>query len=161
MATQVVAGELYESITGQLFEIGRQLRQKSGYPFNPNQLKKVLQNAIEGRFPELGFYLYVAPAQQNGGAIKGFDLERHLQETKLIDHTLSLEDEIVKGWLANPSSYPEEFKGKVVFLWKSQRFSGVKRDVACLVWYDDRVFVLWYWLDIWWYGDDPVLLASF
>lgn len=50
MASQTVAGELYESITGQLFEIGRQLRQKSGYPFDSQKLKFVLQNAIEGRF---------------------------------------------------------------------------------------------------------------
>lgn len=45
-----VAGELYESVTGQLFEIGRQLRQPNGYPFDPNQLKECLQRAIEGKF---------------------------------------------------------------------------------------------------------------
>lgn len=45
-----VAGELYESITGQLFEIGRQLRQSDGYPYDPYQLKRHLQAAIEGRF---------------------------------------------------------------------------------------------------------------
>ena len=51
MATkQIVAGELYESITGQLFEIARQLRQPSGYPFNPYLLKLHLQNAVEGKF---------------------------------------------------------------------------------------------------------------
>jgi len=51
MATkQIVAGELYESITGQLFEIGRQLRQPSGYPFNPHLLKLHLQDAVEGKF---------------------------------------------------------------------------------------------------------------
>jgi hypothetical protein len=49
MAAQV-AGELYESITGQLFELGRQLRQPSGYPFSAEQLKDALQNAIEGKF---------------------------------------------------------------------------------------------------------------
>jgi len=49
MATPV-AGELYESITGQLFEIGRQLRQPNGYPFDPKMLKRTLQAAIEGRF---------------------------------------------------------------------------------------------------------------
>ena len=49
MATKV-AGELYESLTGQLFEIGRQLRQVNGYPFDPIQLKAYLQAAIEGRF---------------------------------------------------------------------------------------------------------------
>lgn len=45
-----VAGEMYETITGQLFEIGRQLRQPKGYPFNPEELKSYLQAAIEGRF---------------------------------------------------------------------------------------------------------------
>lgn len=49
MATKV-AGELYESITGQLFEIGRQLRQPNGYPFDPEELKEHLQAVIEGRF---------------------------------------------------------------------------------------------------------------
>ncbi|MFC1756597.1 hypothetical protein ACFLZC_00340 [Patescibacteria group bacterium] len=41
---------MYESITGQLFEIGRQLRQKGGYSFSPEMLQKHLQDAIEGRF---------------------------------------------------------------------------------------------------------------
>ena len=47
---QRVAGELYESITGQLFELGRQLRQSNGYPFDPEQLKRHLQQAIVGKF---------------------------------------------------------------------------------------------------------------
>src|SRR3989338_8915700 len=46
-----VAGEKYESITGQLFEIGRQLRQPNGYPFDSEELQRHLQLAIEGRFP--------------------------------------------------------------------------------------------------------------
>lgn len=45
-----VGGELYKSITGQLFEIARQLRQPNGYPFDPESLQKHLQAAIEGRF---------------------------------------------------------------------------------------------------------------
>ena len=49
MATKVT-GELYESITGQLFEIGRQLRQVNGYPFDPERLQNHLQKGIEGRF---------------------------------------------------------------------------------------------------------------
>jgi len=53
MATKV-AGEMYEIITGQLFEIGRQLRQKGGYPFNPEELKNHLQAGIEGRFVPAG-----------------------------------------------------------------------------------------------------------
>ena len=50
MANIKVAGDVYESVTGQLFEIGRQLRQPNGYPFDPLQLKAHLQAAIEGRF---------------------------------------------------------------------------------------------------------------
>jgi hypothetical protein len=49
MAT-IVTGELYESIDSKLFEIKRQLRQKNGYPFNPNSLNLALQELIEGRF---------------------------------------------------------------------------------------------------------------
>jgi hypothetical protein len=44
-----VAGEMYEGITGQLFEIGRQLRQKNGYPYDPVKLKSALQDIIEGK----------------------------------------------------------------------------------------------------------------
>ncbi|MBU1345259.1 MAG: hypothetical protein KKD66_26915 [Proteobacteria bacterium] len=47
--TEKVAGKLYE-ITGQLFEIGHQLRQPNGYPFDAEMLKKHLQAAIEGKF---------------------------------------------------------------------------------------------------------------
>ena len=50
MANIIVAGEFYESITGELFEIGRQLRQPNGYPFNAATLRAHLQAAIEGRF---------------------------------------------------------------------------------------------------------------
>lgn len=50
MASNIVAGELYGQITGQLFEIGRQLRQKNGYPFEAEHLKKWLQMAVEGKF---------------------------------------------------------------------------------------------------------------
>ncbi len=49
MATKV-AGELYHELDGQLWEIKRQLRQLSGYPFDPEGLKKHLQDAVEGRF---------------------------------------------------------------------------------------------------------------
>ena len=48
--TAKVEGGLYESITGQIFEIGRQLRQKNGYPYDPEKLHKYLQDAIEGNF---------------------------------------------------------------------------------------------------------------
>lgn len=49
MATKV-AGELYYDLDGQLLEFKRQLRQSSGYPFDPKVLKEYLQNGIEGKF---------------------------------------------------------------------------------------------------------------
>ena len=61
MAAQV-AGELYESITGQLFEIGRQLRQPNGYPFDPIVLKSSLQDLIEGRFNTSSRFPHFNPA---------------------------------------------------------------------------------------------------
>lgn len=45
-----VAGELKDTLLGQLYEIERQIRQSNGYGFNPFQLKHHLQAGIEGRF---------------------------------------------------------------------------------------------------------------
>ena len=47
---QHVAGDLYHDLDGQLNEIKRQLRQNSGYPFDPMALKRHLQKAVEGKF---------------------------------------------------------------------------------------------------------------
>lgn len=47
---QKVAGELYESIIRELFEIGRQVHQPGGYPFDLEKLQRFLQRAVEGRF---------------------------------------------------------------------------------------------------------------
>lgn len=49
MAT-IVTGEQYRELDGQLHEIKRQLRQKKGYPYDPEHLKLALQAAIDGRF---------------------------------------------------------------------------------------------------------------
>ena len=49
MATNV-KGDLYYVLDGQLGEIKRQLRQKQGYPFNPEELKMALQAIIDGKF---------------------------------------------------------------------------------------------------------------
>lgn len=52
MANNVI-GEMYEKIDGQLLEIKRQIRQKSGYPYDLEKLQVALQAIIEGRFPEI------------------------------------------------------------------------------------------------------------
>lgn len=107
------------------------------------------------------YELYLTPEQRSGGSIKGFDLEQRLEDEKLIERYMSLESPLVKGWLADSPTYPEEFKGKTVFLWKSQRTTGSGVIVAYLYWDGDgdRVIVGWYWLGDWWGGYSPVLLA--
>ncbi|EKD46615.1 MAG: hypothetical protein ACD_67C00147G0002 [uncultured bacterium] len=45
-----VAGEQYYDLDGQLLEIKRQLRQRAGYPYDPNELRKHLQSIITGKF---------------------------------------------------------------------------------------------------------------
>lgn len=109
--------------------------------------------------PKFELYLH-SKQQEEGGWIEGSELNRHLTETGLIDRCMSLEDEAVKGWIANPSTYPEEYKSKSIFLWKSRRGTGRDRSVACLVWRGGRVFVRWGWLERRWRGYYPVLLAS-
>lgn len=62
---------------------------------------------------ETKFELYVHYKQSNGDGITGFNMEVHLEKMGLMNRTLSLENELVKSWIANPTSYPEEFKGIV------------------------------------------------
>lgn len=90
----------------------------------------------------------------------GFGVEEHLKETGLIDRCLSLDDEVVKGWIKNPKTYPQEYKDVYLYLWKSQRTDGSYRHIAYLYWRGDRVIVSWYWLEGRWRGYHPVLLAS-
>lgn len=53
MATKFdVSGEQHFSITGQMLEIQRQLRLKSGSPLDPEKLKAALQDIIENKFVE-------------------------------------------------------------------------------------------------------------
>ena len=54
MAKQIVTGEEYYELDGQLAEIKRQLRQPSGYPYRAQDLRTALQDIIEGRLPLIG-----------------------------------------------------------------------------------------------------------
>ena len=106
------------------------------------------------------FELYLTPAQQNRPVHDSFpittlvEIESHLEAEGLIGRTFSLQDDLVKGWLADPSTYPDELKGKRVYLWKStQAFPKGStdlrdREVAYLVWdrKHERPFEQWLWL---------------
>jgi len=46
----IISSNQYRDIDGKLFEIKRQLRQQSGYPFEANDLENFLQCAVEGSF---------------------------------------------------------------------------------------------------------------
>ena len=98
------------------------------------------------------FELYLAPGQENFGLMTALDIEKHLEETGLINRVFSLKDELVKGWVANPSTYPEELKTKRVLLWGSKQIchgdGSDPRDVefAHLIWYQNRVLERWLWL---------------
>jgi len=83
---------------------------------NQRLLADVIHKALT---PPLDLYLH--PEQLNKGGMSGLDLKRHLEKTGLINRCLSLQDDVVSGWIINPSSYPKEFGGEMVHLWKSQR----------------------------------------
>ena len=69
----------------------------------------------------------------------------HLVETGRIERCFSLESDLVRGWLNDPSSYPDELKGKWVVLWGSQRGTSDDREVAILrwIWNFNEVYVDW------------------
>lgn len=50
MAKSNVTGEQYYGIDGQMLEIKRQLRLKSGSPINPELVSRALQDIVEGKF---------------------------------------------------------------------------------------------------------------
>ena len=100
--------------------------------------------------------------KQNGGVIKGFDLEKYLEETGLINRAFSLEDRVVKGWLANPATYPageKEFKYKTVCLWKSRNDSYYGRSVAYLYNGFHGLTAGWHLLEREFGSNDPALLV--
>ncbi len=74
---QCVAGDQYYVLDGQLHEIKRQLRQLSGYPFDPERLKMALQNIIEGKF-------MASPLESAPGQIFSLSVEGKHTVSKLI-----------------------------------------------------------------------------
>ncbi|WKZ26226.1 MAG: hypothetical protein QY304_02390 [Candidatus Paceibacterota bacterium] len=89
------------------------------------------------------FELHLHPAQERGGG-SGLMLDEYYKDPKFRGRHYYLEHPVVQGWLKDPETYPEEFKGKTVCLWGSRQGFGDDRKVACLIWLGNRVSDLWY-----------------
>lgn len=72
----------------------------------------------------MAYELYRHPVQVDGGYVPHKTLDLHLCETGLSWRTLSAYSKIVEGWIADPSTYPEELKGCYPLLWQGYRIPG-------------------------------------
>jgi hypothetical protein len=122
---------------------------------------EAVANLLQSVIDDPGYVLYLAPDQKNGGTMTGFEVVRDLIANNLVSRFQSLESPLVKSWLENPVTYPEEFKGRAIFIWGSQRIYGGRPSVAYLIWDDIRVVADWYRLEGVWRDNDPALLKSF
>ncbi len=96
MATRV-EGEMYYKLDGQLAEIKRQLRQKDGYPYDPDQLSAVLQGCIEGRLPSKEKLIngYFTPIEKQIMRIRELNIQRSWYFT---DEDFTLIEQSVPKW---------------------------------------------------------------
>lgn len=154
-----VAGELYEALTGQLFEIGRQLRQVNGYPFDPAQLKVHLQAGIEGRFLQpTGSFRYDkrkdgwtllenAPCRISSvvdGILFLTDGESYINGEEMVrrarvELSANSSQEDAEWLLEHQDKIPVELrKYHLVFTGTIWRGSLGSRYVVCLFWYGDQ-----------------------
>ncbi len=103
--------------------------------------------------------LYLHPKQKNGGVLEGNKLYASLKETGLIALCFSLRDG--EELLKNPHLFPEVWKGRSVFLWKSvvrNRDGGL--DVPYVYWDGGQVCLRWRWLDNVWFDGSPAALSA-
>ncbi|MHB0978100.1 MAG: hypothetical protein ACYC1K_01665 [Minisyncoccota bacterium] len=92
---------------------------------------------------------YLLPEQREK-KFRGAVMMEILLERGLMDRSLHKDSEIVKRWIELPSTYPQEFRGKKLALWKSANIEDEVPFVPCLVWRFERVVVEDIWLgDIW------------
>lgn len=168
MAHHSVAGELYESITGQLFEIGRQLRQPNGYPFDVFQLKAHLQAAIEGRFGVVtgnfrydkrkdNWTLLENAPRRISGSVVGIPFHKNEEDRvggeemvrrDRLELNANLGQEDAEWLLDNQDKISAELRNFVlVFPATIWRCPGGYRRVPYLHWGGDRWYLFFSWLD--------------
>ena len=131
MATKV-EGELYYDLDGQLVEIKRQIRQTTGYPFNPYQLKVALQNVIEGKFdgvpkeePKKHVPLFSVVATTNLGAVVGKKTKKCFTGSRWVYH-----DSDFDNWL--PSDQPKTDACAITTLASARNWTFIEAAVAIL-----------------------------
>ena len=181
MAKQIVAGDLYEGITGQIFEIGRQLRQPNGYPFDPIKLKRHLQDAIEGRFDNVSIPIFANDKTKDGwkllentsrriSSINDLELVSFLKQKESsingeemvrrarIELDANYGQEDAEWLLEHQNEIPAEFrKYYIAFTGTIWRDSGVDRSVPYLFWYGRRWFLRFSRLDCDWLSFDRLI----
>ena len=170
-----VAGEQYETITGQLFELGRQLRQPNGYPFDPVALKRHLQAAIEGRFFKDGNTpVFSRDMTKEGWILEGDvaePLELSIGDSEVVSFfkegessvsgnemverakTLSanLGQKHAEHLLEHQDEIPEEWRSHyLIFPGTVWRDPGGDRFVLCLSWRGERWGLGFGWLGVHW-----------
>lgn len=114
------------------------------------------------------YKLYYHERQRSSNSwVYGEDLETHLRKEKPEVFQVSLESELVKGWIAHPETYPEELKKIHPCLWGSAHSRqmlyprGTYRLVSYLSWtYGGTVVVQEAWLDGPFSRDCPALFVS-
>ena len=178
MAKNMVAGDLYEGITGQLFELGRQLRQPNGYPFNPLQLKTHLQAAIEGRFGAItgnfkrdmgkeGWTLLENAPRRLSSVVEGVSFLKGnesyvngevMVRRALVELDANYGQEDAEWLLENPDKIPAELrKFYLVFPATVWQDSSGNRFVPYLSWDGGRWVLRFYWLGGDWGSDDRLV----
>ena len=109
----------------------------------------------------IGIELYYEDHQKRDEVIYGGTIDEHLDKTGLINRCLGLDDEVVKGWISNPSTYPEEYREYLIcLLWKSRGVRGGLIKIPGLVWRGDDLVVEWRWTGMQYGTATPILLRS-
>jgi hypothetical protein len=106
------------------------------------------------------YELYRATRQDKAPCCSAYVLRQHIVSSGILSRSFSIDDPTVQGWLSNPSSYPEDLKGKDLFLWGSQRVTDKFTEVAYLVWNIDCIEVCWWQLQYCCCGDTRISLLK-
>ena len=130
-------------------------------PAYPEWVKDVLHPELElsgpAEFDLAKVESWLHDGQKNGKWVRGDKLYAHLKSNEMLDSCFSLADALAiqaKG----VTVFPEYFKGKAPFFWKSV-VRGRGGDLRVPYLYEDggQVELEWYWLGYGFHDDHPAL----